>query len=419
MADLKRKYNQAVERLNDSVAAMRAAGDSADMAPLEREFRAAQAEAEAAKDVLERAEELDSVSHRYNPTGSNASGSEQGRQFRIYSHGENIRDAHRDSDEMGHSEGSLGRALVAMGTGDFGRLDPKTRSMTTGTDNAGGYIVNDFLSSTFFDLARSRMVTSAAGLRTLPVDRDHRGDTSFATVTADATTAWVAEGGTITPSDPTLGLVTSSAKKIAVLVKATRELLADAENGASLIESSVSQAVAVAIDRAVLEGSGSGAEPRGIKNLVGVNTASMGTNGAAPSNTTGPAKLAELALAVRTDNHEPGAMISSPRQWSLFNNLKDTTYQPLRFGAGLDELPWYQTTSCSDAITQGTSSVAGNVYAGDFTKGLLVVRQGLEIFVSRDAYIATDEVAFLITARVDFIVEDAEAFGVLVGVTAA
>lgn len=47
---------------------------------------------------------------------------------------------------------------------------------------------------------------------------------------------------------------------------------------------------------------------------------------------------------------------------------------------------------------------------GDWSRGMLGVRQQLEVYLTRDAYLTTDQVAFLLTWRGDFQPEDASAF---------
>ncbi len=420
---LQTQYNAAVADVQAVVAQIRALPENASRSQidsLQRDLQVATTEAERTQANLENSGELESVSKRFIAQPVQGGGRPDA-EWRTFSHGESIADhfAARSVGDDDLQRGSLGRMLRGMATGNWRGAELEQRALGTATGSAGGFIVPDILAGQFIDLARAKMVTSAAGVRVLPLEKDAFGSYTIAKLTADPSTAWVAEAGTITPSDPTFGAVVIDPGKLACLVRVSRELLSDAPNAAEILQRTLAAAFGAEMDRAVLEGSGVGAEPGGLASIAGLGEESMGDNGAVPTNDTGPAKLAATVLKVRQANHEPTAIISSPRQWSLFHNLKDGQKQPLRFGAGLDELNWYQTSNCSDAITQGSSGAAGNVYTGDFTKGILAVRQGIEIYITRDAYLTTDEVAFLVTTRADFQAEDDGAFARLIGVTAS
>jgi len=233
----------------------------------------------------------------------------------------------------------------------------------------------------------------------------------------------VGEAGTITPSDPSFGAVVLSANKLACLIRASRELLRDAPNGAAVIEKAVAGAMAAEIDRAILECSGAGAEPSGLAVTSGVSAVEMDTDGAVPTNgssgTAGAPKLLECYTTIQGDNHQPNAMVSSPRTFGTFAGLVDSTYQPLNLPAPIAALPWLVTTNVSDEAEQGSSgAVCSTLYMGDWTRGMLGVRQQIEVYITRDVYLANDEVALLVTWRGDFQPEDPAAFCRLVGIKA-
>jgi len=320
---------------------------------------------------------------------------------------------------------SLGRALRAMATNDWHGAEAEQRALSTFSGVAGGYLVPSELSGYVIDLARADSVCVQAGVRTVPFTDDGVGNTlTLARVTADPSVAWVAEAGAITPSDPTFGAVTLTANKLVCIIKASRELLADAPNAAEVIERTVASAMAAEIDRAILEGSGAGAEPTGLAIHADVTEVSMGDNGALPTNgasgTAGAPKLLACHTAIRGANHTPTAIISSPRTFGTFAGLVDSTYQPLNLPVPVARLPWLTTTNVSDVREQGSSgAVCSNAYVADWARGMLGIRQQIEVYQTRDIFLTTDEVAFLITWRGDFQPEDPTAFCRLVGIKAA
>jgi HK97 family phage major capsid protein len=320
---------------------------------------------------------------------------------------------------------SFGRALRAMAIGSWKGAEAEVRALSEGLGTAGGYLMPDVLSTRVIDLARAKSVAVQSGVRTIPFTDDGEGNSlTIARVTADPSVAWVGEAGTITPSDPTFGQVILTGNKLACIVVASREILNDAPNAASLIEQTVAAAMAAEIDRAILEGSGAGAEPTGILNHADVSEEEMATDGAVPTNgsagVAGAPKLLACYTDIQTANHEPTGIISSPRTFGTFAGLADSTYQPLELPKPIAALPWRVTTNVSDTEEHGASgAVASTLYLADWTKGMLGVRQNIEVYMTRDAFLTTDQAAFLITFRGDFQPEDATAFCRLVGVLAS
>ena len=65
-------------------------------------------------------------------------------------------------------------------------------------------------------------------------------------------------------------------------------------------------------------------------------------------------------------------------------------------------VPWLTTSQISTAQTSsnGCGSVCENLYAGDFSKLLIGLRNDISVYVTRDAKFDTDTVSFLVTARI-------------------
>jgi len=91
---------------------------------------------------------------------------------------------------------------------------------------------------------------------------------------------WYNEGGTISESTPAFDQLTLSANTLASMVEYSRKLLrqSDVEQ---ILRRDMTRTMAVALDTAILNGSGSGAEPRGILQTSGIGAVVGGTNGGA------------------------------------------------------------------------------------------------------------------------------------------
>ena len=155
-------------------------------------------------------------------------------------------------------------ALVrAMCTNDYRGLPPVAKSMSAGTGISGGLLIGQETSAAIIDLMRNKARCFQAGVQTLPMPT---GNLTLARLDSDVTPAWRGENQTIASSDATFGAVTMSAKSLAVNVKMSLELASFAGNASTAIMTSISEAMALAVDQAILAGSGIGPEPLGIIN---------------------------------------------------------------------------------------------------------------------------------------------------------
>lgn len=137
------------------------------------------------------------------------------------------------------------------------------RDLTVGTTTAGGHTVPVSMHNEIVQTMRdfgvmrqiSRVITTSGG-----------EDLRVPTVTAYGASAWEGEGDAYGGSDPTFGLVTLSAYKIAHIAKVTEELLQDsAFDIAGLVSNVIGQNLGVAANTAYLVGAGSGSDqPTGL-----------------------------------------------------------------------------------------------------------------------------------------------------------
>ena len=103
----------------------------------------------------------------------------------------------------------------------------------------------------------------------------------------------------------TIGSVTMSPKTLGAFTDVTRQLMIqsslDVEN---LIRNDLAGSMAIAIDNAALEGSGSSGNPTGITNTTGINTVSL-SSAAAPTF----AEMVSMESAVAVDNALLGGLV--------------------------------------------------------------------------------------------------------------
>lgn len=304
---------------------------------------------------------------------------------------------------------SLGKTIRGIVSGDWTNATEEKRALGNSSDIQGGYLIGGELSAEWIDRARSRSVMMAAGARVVPM---RTASMAMARITSDPVPGWRSDGALIASSDPLFGSVNFSAKSLAVSVPVARELLADAQNAAEVIESVLESALALELDRAILDGDGV-QKPQGIRQAVNVGGLAVG--GAANT-----LHFAQAVGAVLQENETPTGIVCHPRTFSAaVDRAVDSTGQPLRLPPSLERLPWFQTTSVPANI--GGSNTVG--YVGDFSKVILGLRSNIEIRVATEARDASgrgferNEVIVVGILRADSMLIREKAFCVLTGIT--
>lgn len=310
---------------------------------------------------------------------------------------------------------SLGRMIRARVTGDVSGLEQaEFRALAEGTDAAGGVLIPEMLSSEIIDRARAQAVIFRAGARTAPMESD---TLNLARLATDNTANWKSENAAITQSDSVWEKVTLSAKTVAVEQLVSMELFEDlSDEGERAIRNEIAAAIALKLDLAALEGSGSAPEPRGIANTTGVNSVSMGANGLKP---TSYDQVVNAAFAVlKANGVEPTAAIFHPRDLETYALLKEaTTNSPLARPAAIRDLPFYSSSQLSTTRTQGTSTDASNGYIGDFRQVIIGVRPqlGVRFIISDSAHLDNLQMTIVAYGRYDVAIGHPEHLTKIVG----
>jgi HK97 family phage major capsid protein len=216
---------------------------------------------------------------------------------------------------------------------------------------------------------------------------------AFPHLTSDAAAAWVSAGADITAADPGGETVTVIPQKLAALITAHNEVLADANPDAlDTLAKSLIRSLALKFDVGAFEGSGTAPQPRGLKNVAGIGTVSLGTNGAALTNLD---PFADAIGALETANASAGAIVMHPRTWQAASKLKEATgsSKPLlqesagSAGQGIQRsiygVPVFLSSQVSIADTQGSGTNLSSAYVYDPSEVYAVIRQ--DVRVERDS----------------------------------
>lgn len=278
----------------------------------------------------------------------------------------------------------------AMGTG-----------AATGITDAGSLVGTDHLGNSFIDSLRAESVAGRLGARFLT---GLRGDVDIPKLTAGATFYWLAEGADVTDSNATLASITLSPKTIAGSVPMTRKLLKQSDPSVeAIIRQDLILGAALAIDTAVIAGTGLNGQPQGIIGTTGVNTVTI-----ADISTFVPTfpEAVQFETALATDNALRGSLnyLTTP---AINGALKSTKIDA---GSGMMV---NTSNSVNGYPTTGSSLVpAGRMIFGNFNDVIIGTWGVLDIEVDKATLAASGGLVLRVFQDVDVAVRHPESFAV-------
>jgi len=227
------------------------------------------------------------------------------------------------------------------------------------------------------------------------------GNVAIPKKTAASASGWIStEGGAASESEPTFGTVSLTPKNVGAFTDMTRQLILQSTPAIEqLVRDDLTQALALAIDKGALEGSGSSGQPTGILNTSGVNKP---TSFAAAVPTF--AEMVAMETAVAEDN-------------ALFGNLAyitdAATYGGLKTkakdaGSGMFVLEGGQANGYNVIRTQ--QATAGNVYFGNFADCMIGMWGGLDLTVDPYTASTTGTVRIVALQTIDVALRNAVSF---------
>ena len=257
----------------------------------------------------------------------------------------------------------------------------------------------DYRGGDFIDVLRNASSVMSAGARTL---NGLSGDVRIPKKLTAAAAGWIAsEGGASSESEMTVGNISMVPRTLGAHTDATRQLLIqssmDVEN---LIRDDLAQAIALAIDLAALEGTGSSGQPTGILNTTGVNTV---TNFAAANPTF--AEVVTLETAVANDNALSGnlAYILPSAMYGALKTTEKATGTAQFVAEPGGTINGYRAIISN----QGT---AGNLYFGNFSDCLVGFFGGVDIKVDPYSLSTSGGVRIVALAMMDVAIRHAVSF---------
>ena len=308
---------------------------------------------------------------------------------------------------------SMAGKLGKRAQGFYIPTDVLMRDLNVTTSTAGGHTVStDLLSGSFIDMLRNKM--SVVGLGATMMN-DLVGNIAIPRQTGGATSYWVAESGAVTESQPAFDQVTLSPSTVGAFSDVSRRLLLQSSMDVeAFIRSELATTLALEIDRAAINGSGSSNQPTGILNVSGIGAVAGGTNGAAPD----WADIVDLESAVSVDNADMGALgylTNASVRGKLLQTEKASSTGQYIWGEG-NTLRGYNAAVSNQVpsnLTKGSGTGLSAILFGNWNDLIIGTWGGIDINIDTSTGSASGTVRVVALQDVDIAVRHAESFAAM------
>lgn len=301
-------------------------------------------------------------------------------------------------------------------------LHESFRAMSTQSPSEGGVLVPENVSSEIIPLLREKGAVRSLGARAIPLPN---GNLTIPRQTAGANFSWVGENEKVTSSQPALGSLKLSAKKLAGMIPLSNEMVRDSSVSADRwVRDEIVNGIVEKEDYTALYGTGTQYTPTGVFNASGVKKASLG---AIPTSDDLGAVVGLLMTEKFGTLVSPGWLFNGAL-WSLLYNLKDGSgnyihRQEMDQGKLLS-FPFKINNNVT--YNSGAQHADTEIYFGDWNQFLIGETMALEIKASEEATYwdgsqlvsayANDQTVMRAIQREDFGLRYGNAFVVKTGV---
>lgn len=289
------------------------------------------------------------------------------------------------------------------------------RDMNAGTAAEGGNLIEtELMSGSFIESLENAMRLQSAGATIL---NGLTGNCAIPRQTGGSSHFWLAENGAPTEASATFDQVALSPKTVGAFTDISRKMLLQSSISVeAFVRNDLALRLALAIDQAGINGTGTSNQPKGILNVSGIGSVAGGTNGLAPT----WSHIVKLESEVANANADADQMCYLTNT-KVRGKLKETE----KFSGGGREI-WtgdnqplngYRaevSNQVPSGLTKGTSDVCSAVIFGNFADLLIGFWGGLDLQV--DPYTQATKGAVRVTAfqDVDIAVRHPESFAAMV-----
>ncbi len=246
----------------------------------------------------------------------------------------------------------------------------------------GGFLVPEAVSDEIIDLLRAAVVVQASGAAMVPMPN---GNLSMRYQATSSTASYGSERGLIALSNPTLGRMTLSAKKLAARVIVSNDLLKFSNQRANaFVRDDLVRTLAVRADLGLIRDDGSLSTPTGLRWLTPAsNVVDRTLDTGAITLETVTNDLADASYRLEAANipmRRPGWLMN-PRTKSFLFKLRDgngnQVFRPELASGMLFGMPFRLTTNIP--VTLGTAGDESEIYLVDFDSVVIGEVGGIEL----------------------------------------
>jgi HK97 family phage major capsid protein/HK97 family phage prohead protease len=232
------------------------------------------------------------------------------------------------------------------------------RDFAVGTaSEAGNLVATDLRGDLFADVLRNRLALGNLGVTML---YGLSSNLDIPRKTVGMSLAYLAETATATETQPTTAKVTMSPKRVSGFVEFSKQAVIQSALAVEpMLRGDLLSEYAVQVETAAINGSGSGANPRGIRNVSGIGSVIGGANGA----TLNWGHVVGLESAVANVNAEPdvnsGYLLNTRTRGWAKQTLKATGFQQFLWDNGAQPLNGYRaevTNTVPSNLTKGSAN---------------------------------------------------------------
>lgn len=285
------------------------------------------------------------------------------------------------------------------------------RDMVVGTPTAGGNLVaTDLGASSMIDLLRAKLVFADLGSTVL---NNLQGNLSVPRQTGGATAYWVAENAAPTASQAAVDQVPLTPKTLAAVTRFSRRMLLQSSIDIEMfVRADLMRVMALAVENAVLNGTGSSNQPRGLFNQSGVLSVALGTNGAAPT-WDAIIGMESAIAAANADVNSMAYLTNAVMRGKLKRTQKfsGTNGDPIWEGNG--QMNGYRTAVTNQVpsnLTKGSGTSLSAILFGNWADVLIALWSGMDLMT--DPYSSADSGTVRVVAfqDVDVAIRHPESF---------
>lgn len=300
--------------------------------------------------------------------------------------------------------------------GFFVPYDAFKRDFNVGTGSeAGNLVATDLRNDLFVDVLRNNLVAAALGIRILPGLVGNIDIPKKATASAISR---VTEIQALTETNPTTAKVSLSPKRFGGFVEYSKQALITASMAIEpMLRDDLLMSAAVDLQDQMINGSGSGANMRGIRNTSGIGSVVGGSNGA----NLAWSHIVGLESACANANAEPdqvsGYLINTKTRGTSKTTQKATNL-PFIWDNGNTPLNGYRaavSNTVPSNLTKGTSTTicSSVIFASDWSMAVLGLFGAPDVTVDPFSLATTGQVRITLNQYADFGVRLAACFAAM------